>query len=833
MMTQGEWDRLLDRQRELEESAFTEGAQQFRRRLTEAEQGGRASRIGGAKKLLREGVGKMEIAIQAMIDAPAGRGKGRRHVAAKWCKLVGPDVAAYMTLKVVLDGIGKRQEMRQTAAVVAGLLFDELRYRRFRREAPHLFDYKLKSFHTSSYSHMARSLNASMRFAEIDTSDLQLPPSQMLLIGVKLIDVLIEATELVSVKHTITPGRRAKTTITLEPTVETRRWLDRYNAAVEMWQPIVMPMVVPPLRWGPEEIGGYRFALRNKFGLVRKISKPMQLTVAQEAGPVVYEAVNGLQNTAWRINRPLLAAVEAIKEAGGGLAGLPMSEDERLPAKPVDIEENAEARKAWRKLAHAARERNNVRRQRSVGLLKVLAVASGLKTERAIFFPYSLDFRGRLYPVATYLTPQGDDLSRALLTFADGKALDGDGLRWLAVHGANCMGKLADGTRVSRMTLEERWAWVITNSSRIVASADRPLEEGWWADADDPLQFLAFCFEWTNLLRANERGEEYVCSLPVSMDGTCNGIQHFSALLCDEVGGASVNVVPQDRPQDIYDSVAGAVLRRVEQLAPSDPVAALWLGLHVKLGMIDRGLTKRPTMTFGYGSKQHGFKSQIKQYLKEHQDSAHIRQHFTIDKASQLAAACALMARLIWESLGEAVVAAFEGMDWMQRATRGIAKRGQPVSWRVPGTGFPVQQDYYHTTKQQVTTILAGHTVRPAVWHETDKVNGRKQSNAIAPNFIHSLDAAALMLTVELAAMEGIEQFAMVHDSYGTLPTDCSLLARCCRQAFAKLYMQQDVVGLLHGQLAAQWEHPEKCPAPPAKGTLDVSQVLGSTYFFT
>src|SRR5690606_8580362 len=102
------------------------------------------------------------------------------------------------------------------------------------------------------------------------------------------------------------------------------------------------------------------------------------------------------------------------------------------------------------------------------------------------------------------------------------------------------------------------------HSTEIVAAADRPLEETWWATADDPWRFLAFCFEWQGLLSAHERGERYVSHLPCAMDGSCNGLQHFAALFRDEEGGRAVNVTPNPRPRDVYQMIADAVLAMLE-----------------------------------------------------------------------------------------------------------------------------------------------------------------------------------------------------------------------------------------------------------------------------
>ena len=89
------------------------------------------------------------------------------------------------------------------------------------------------------------------------------------------------------------------------------------------------------------------------------------------------------------------------------------------------------------------------------------------------------------------------------------------------------------------------------------------------------------------------------------------------------------------------------------------------------------------------------------------------------------------------------------------------------------------------------------------------------------------------MVTITSAAAEGVEAFAMVHDSYGTLAADCDVLARCTRQAFVRLYTHQDVSALLHEQFAAQCgAQSDLLPMRPPLGTLDVASVLASDYFF-
>lgn len=838
-MEESDFQLLLSRQRELEDQSLAKGAERFRQRLALANSTGKGSTVGGAKRLLAEAIAPLEAAIEEMIVPK----RGRPHLAAKWCKAVGPDVAAFITTRVVLDSLSRAVSVRHTAAAITALLLDELRYRRFQEQAPNLFDYRMGKFTTSSYAHMSRSMNAAISYADVDVSDLTMNPSTALVIGSHLIGLLVSATGIISVENVVTKtsGKNRKLAVRTESfikaTADTLEWLDTRNSALEFLQPVKLPMVLPPIPWGPSQRGGYRFALRGKFALKRQRSAK-HIRDEARVMPSVYTAVNRIQETAWKINPHVLSLVQEIATQGGVIAGLPATVPTCLPPKPHDIATNALAKQAWKKAAGKVHDQNHARKLKALEFHTTLSTAKTVSDEKAFFFPCNLDFRGRIYPIPNYLSPQGDDLSKALLTFAVGKAVGADGAVWLATHGANCLGKTPEGLKLSTCTLQERVDWITNRTLDIEAVVADPFGNQWWAAADEPLQFYAFCVEWSAYARMQRagNGDEFVCSLPVAMDGTCNGLQHFAAMLRDDVGGAAVNVTANARPQDIYARIAEMVLKRLEADATDSTFARLWLNS----GVVDRKLTKRPTMTFGYGSAKFGFQKQLIEYMKGHEQWKELKEQFTEVDSEGVArvvvpGACGYMAGLIWDSLEILVVAAFLGRAWMQEAARLVTKSGKCVEWTVPLTNFHVRQEYMQLQRSRVETLLAGKVFRPSVYTETDDINSVKQANAVAPNFIHSLDAAALMLTVEAAAVEGVEFFGMIHDSYATLAADAGIMAVCTRQAFVRLY-SGDVIEDFSTQLKAQIEDEEvlkKFPATPPRGTLDLNQVLVSDYFFS
>lgn len=827
------WAEKLKRQEELEDDSMGRGKDRFKRRLRKAKESGVLSTVGAAQRLLVHGIEPLERGLQAFVDDAKLR-KGPKQSALKWIEAVGVDVAAYMTLKVVLDQIETPRSLFKVARSISELLIDELRYRRFRDQAPHLFEYKLNRFNTGSYAHMARSLNASMNFAGIDQEDLKLSPTQRLYVGSQLLNVLIETTQLVELTTDTTKFVRGKRVVRrdklqVRATADTIEWLSRKNAALELLTPVVLPMVVPPLQWEKGQRGGYRYAMRNTFPLARGTSEHQTRAIESAEMPTVYRAVNAIQNSAWRVNAFVLDVVNEIYERGGGMAGIASLEKEPQPAKPHDIDENEESRRAWRKASHAVISRNVQRGVKVLEFVRVLDIARLMRNEEAFFYPHNLDFRGRMYPIASYMSPQGDDLSRGLLTFAQGKPmLDSTAARYLAQHGANCLDTTPEGVKLAKASIAERIQWIEEHSQEICNVVSDPISHTWWMQAEDPFQFLAFCNEWKNW---KQEGVGYVCSLPVAIDGSCNGLQHFSAMLRDEAGARAVNVTPNDMPEDIYQIVADKTLDELQSIAAGADVmgrkalALLWLSS----GLVNRKIAKRPTMTFPYGSKVFGFQAQIIHFL-QHNDPDQwptIRAHFNGD----IVPPASLLAKCIWNAVTATVGGAAEGMQWYQKAARVVAKDGRALEWRVPSTGFPVRQEYFVMKTSQITTVLAGRVVKPAIYTATEKIELHKQANAVAPNVVHSLDAAALVHTIKQAKDEGVESFSAVHDSYATVPADMAVLARSARMSFVTLYTSHNVVAELYEQFVQQAQG-KAVPPPPAFGNLDVNAVMASEYFF-
>src|SRR5207302_6820043 len=101
----------------------------------------------------------------------------------------------------------------------------------------------------------------------------------------------------------------------------------------------------------------------------------------------------------------------------------------------------------------------------------------------------------------------------------------------------------------------------------------------------------------------------------------------------------------------------------------------------------------------------------------------------------------------------------------------------KPAEWVVPGTGFRVRQplklvvDEKDKARLRFTWQGAEYKLRVPKW-TSNKLDRRKHATSFAPNVIHSLDAAHLMLTVtNFRRLFPTPPVATVHDSFATCAT--------------------------------------------------------------
>jgi DNA-directed RNA polymerase, mitochondrial len=423
-----------------------------------------------------------------------------------------------------------------------------------------------------------------------------------------------------------------------------------------------------------------------------------------------------------------------------------------------------------------------------------------------------------------------------------------------------------------------------------------PMKNREWTEATHPWQFLAFCFEWARFKRD---GFGVVSSLPIALDGTCNGLQHYAAMLRDENSGKAVNLTlpastgfvtsrcdpdsdedlefEVEPPQDIYQHVADRVAARisegdycawfastyrVKRLSQIEKMKNPDDRLRARVGLdqasisapddakrlqdlarspepnrerqINRRMLKSPVMTLVYGATEYRRRKMLKTYLTDGTESTKSEPLWPNVPWSVVA----YLGDIVRAEIHEAVPAAVKAMDWLREVAKLLRKEGLGISWVTPAR-FNVGQKYLNLERKNIETRLNGRPLKLTIMTDRvrkDKPIKWKQVSALAPNFIHSMDACALAETVLLAASPAggaITSFAMIHDSYGTTAAQTEQLGKALRTSFVRMYQEHAPLTELRERIATI--HPnlaKDLPPVPPIGTLNLVDVLSAPYFF-
>lgn len=326
-----------------------------------------------------------------------------------------------------------------------------------------------------------------------------------------------------------------------------------------------LPMLIPPKRWKGYDRGGHLFL--PSYVMRTHGAKEQQeaiRNVPRKKLQKVFEALDILGSTKWRVNRRILDVVESLWSRGGGIAGLVDRKDIPLPQKP-DTEDLCEIYN-WRRNMRSAKKGNSELHSQRCDIELKLSVARKMKGEEGFYYPHNLDFRGRAYPMHSHLNHLSSDLCRGVLEFAEGRPLGQSGLRWLKIHLANIY-----GGGVEKLPYDGRLAFVENHLRDIFDSAANPVDGNrWWITAEDPFQCLAACVDLSDALKSSSP-RNAISHLPIHQDGSCNGLQHYAALGKDSLEAAAVNLVAGELPADVYSGIANRVLEIMRKDSEKDP----------------------------------------------------------------------------------------------------------------------------------------------------------------------------------------------------------------------------------------------------------------------
>lgn len=129
-----------------------------------------------------------------------------------------------------------------------------------------------------------------------------------------------------------------------------------------------------------------------------------------------------------------------------------------------------------------------------------------------------------------------------------------------------------------------------------------------------------------------------------------------------------------------------------------------------------------------------------------------------------------------------------------------MVKLGIPITWFTPN-GLKITQHYLKNKEKIISTSLFNKTKKMVIREYFNEIDSRKQSNAIIPNIIHSLDATHLINLINNTTEKGFNPIITIHDCFGTHPNKMEELIYLIKKEFILLYSQENFLEKFHSRI--------------------------------
>ena len=596
-----------------------------------------------------------------------------------------------------------------------------------------------------------------------------------------------------------------------------------------------LPMLVPPKRWSKNELGGYYFSARVFYkDIVRGYRR------GTEISDVTYDFINRQQEVGFRIDKEMLEIQRTLADKGWSILGANEQDDEAKDAfRPYKAPDSHEVPKLEPRLqgikkpkedaTQEHRDLYNEKKKASQAIarfhtrqeeLKQLArplqrffrLVDHVKDDLCFYFPWSLDWRGRCYPMVDALNPQGPEYQKAVLSFAELVPVDGRTEYWLKVGIASAAGQ-------DKESFESRVAWTNANLNLVKHVAADPLGRGFslWTNMPEPWIFLRACIEYRRIFQENQQYTDISC---LGMDATQSGLQLLGGMVLCHQTCDLVNCTPShDKPQDAYGTVLQEAVRLIEEDDGSFPISKI---------RGRRKLVKTPVMTKVYAA---GHGTRVGQIRKALQKEG-IRLAGNPDRNEEMIEyfTCKVEQAMINTIPGVDLI-----LDWFQTVVKTAFERGvEDIVYETP-SGNRVVVEYRKPLTKTIDTESLGKTVCTppnSVDRSRNRIEvGRGETveedviRAIAANFTHGAGDASL-LQLAFSDVEG-NVFASTHDCVYSPPSEIVDDNHIrVREAFIKICQS----GCLE-----KFALLNKCPdiPPPIVSTYKPESVRYARYFFS
>ena len=798
----GDFDEQFARQLQDERRSRDAGTTNDRR-LREL---GRESALVYGRRLFMGLHGTVTDTLKTVLEeAAANPAKARVHGAALpyLDEFNSPEQIAAVALVGALDQLHRKQRQATFCQHIGKALEDEHRLMRLQSMAPMTQRKLLRS--TTSRRRMA----SKATFKELGLPCPSWNDKARFHVGALLLDVLTQSTGLIQVVK----KRIGRTTpYFVLPTEEALAFIRSCPPAVTGTS--FRAMVCPPVPWTDLVGGG---VLNNPDPLIRvpvqdmeeKTTTAIQLYRDGDMR-MVLRAVNHLQAVPLQCS----AVMPGLQRIAwdNGIDGLfpckrmPPDVPDRLGDDPSP--EDLRLRNRAAAIAHRDREKHRFTR---VKIERAVQHAEDL-AGRTVWQACQVDHRGRIYAVNRYVTHQGPDMEKSLLSFQP-EPVGPDGIDWILKAAAGHYG-------LTRSTWSDRLQWGQDHREQMLSAAQDPLGRlELWRSAKDPWQFLQLC---QGLQEALETG---ATGVPIRLDQTTSGLGILSAMTRQREIGRLCNLWGHT-PRDLYTVVADRVnakLRQDLELGETDKervLAQLWLDYGVT-----RSTVKGPVLATPYGGRYMSVCDTLVDLLDDHHGFVPMK-----DFNYRVAVPAKYLAGHLWRELNAVVSPCMVVKAWLNKTVRKALSQNIPLEWTSP-SGLPMRVADRMITTTKVETMLYGmkRSLNMADAPLDAKLDATAANRAACANFVHQMDAAYLTLVTDQLAERHIPVVTN-HDCFATSPGHASELHNLLLTTFSGLY-RTDWLAVIREEMQARTGL--SLPKLPAYGELCPGEIGNNPYVFS
>jgi len=420
-----------------------------------------------------------------------------------------------------------------------------------------------------------------------------------------------------------------------------------------------------------------------------------------------------------------------------------------------------------------------------------------------IYSPVTVDFRGRTYYSAKYLTRSGNDWSKGLLG-VEPEVIGAEGYDNLLVAAIDFRdrGVEAKMSRADKLALAESQ---VDDFIAVANGAD-------YLYATEPGQFLAVCYDIKGAMDMWMDYDQFKSGVLLSRDASQSGPMLMGIATQDEMAMKYTNVLEDTERHDLYEYMGGVMLELLKEkkVTPgelTDKPEETWKegGWYkqnkstfeaqakedfLKLFSEDPGAIRKwakyPLMLFGYSAQELCIAEDLWNKMNvKYSWLTPIHCHFIAD--------------LFYKACEKAIPSVYNFMKGMKNFGSHVNKLGEDVFVQSTYGGFPFMQDYYEY-ESNFKNCRYSVKGKKQVIHKLkykEKTDRRKASavrSATPANLVHSIDSDLLKMVVN----EFPHTIATNHDAFFATPgriNELDTVLRECTYKMASYDLVDNAIG--------------------------------------